>query len=150
MKLFRLFIVTSFFCSSLFINASSYRPRREDPRYRTIFVQTANNKKIPCNADQNIDYFFQQCRHQGDCKGEQLTLLFDQYEIKEGTQAANKRFNEYNTNTKEAFVQELRDNRSEQNSSAVQTQTNNNAAARDFFGIMAVLGFLGLIATAGR
>src|SRR5258708_7406193 len=110
MKLFQLLIISSVFCSSLLVDAS-YTPRREDPRYRTIFVQTANNKKISCSADENIDYFFQQCRNQGDCTGGQLTLLFDRYEIKEGTEAANKCFNEYKTTTKEAFVQETHDNR---------------------------------------
>ncbi|MFA5998411.1 MAG: hypothetical protein WC747_00110 [Candidatus Babeliales bacterium] len=113
MKLFRLLVVSSLLCSSLLVHASNFifeicssRTPQGQAHYRTIFVQTANNKKIPCSADQNIKYFFEQCRHQGDCKGEQLTLVFDNYEIKEGTEAANKRFNEYKTNVKEAFVQE--------------------------------------------
>ncbi|HSW75991.1 MAG TPA: hypothetical protein VLG50_03040, partial [Candidatus Saccharimonadales bacterium] len=110
MKVFHLFMITSLFCSSLFIHASQPK-HTQDPRYRTIFIQTANNKKIPCNADQNIEVFFQQCRLQGDCKGPQLTLLFDRWEIKEGTPAANKRFNQYNTTVKEAFIQESLDNK---------------------------------------
>ncbi|MCX5923961.1 MAG: hypothetical protein NTZ68_00850 [Candidatus Dependentiae bacterium] len=125
MKLFNLLIAVSLFCLSPLIEAS-YRPRKEDPRYRTIFVQTANNKKIPCSADQNIAYFFEQCRFQGDCKGQQLTLIFDFYEIKEGTPAANKRFNEYNTNSKEAFIQEVHDNRAASNNQPTQTAPTQN------------------------
>ncbi|MFA5998412.1 MAG: hypothetical protein WC747_00115 [Candidatus Babeliales bacterium] len=127
MKLFHLFIAVSLFCSSLFINASY---RKEDPRYRTIFVQTAINKKTPCSANQNIATFFEQCRRQGDCKGEILTLLFDNYEIKEGTDAANKRFNEYKTTVKEAFVQEVH-HRSEQ-ASPTRAQFDVATSQRDF------------------
>ena len=132
MNLFRLLMVTSLFCSSLFVSASY---RREDPRYRTIFVQTANNKKIPCSANQNIAVFFGQCRYQGDCKGEQLTLLFDNYEIKEGTEAANKRFNEYKTNVKEAFVEEFHDNRFAPTTPAPSAPQNNDGSY--FAGIVA-------------
>ena len=137
MKLFRLLVVSSLLCSSLLVHASNFifeicssRTPQGQAHYRTIFVQTANNKKIPCSADQNIKYFFEQCRHQGDCKGEQLTLVFDNYEIKEGTDAANKRFNEYKTTVKEAFVQEVH-HRSEQ-ASPTRAQFDVATSQRDF------------------
>ncbi|HSW76021.1 MAG TPA: hypothetical protein VLG50_03190, partial [Candidatus Saccharimonadales bacterium] len=70
-------------------------------------------------------------------KGPQLTLLFDRWEIKEGTPAANKRFNQYNTTVKEAFIQESLDNKALHNSTTTQTNnstaTNNDTRVQDFF-----------------
>jgi hypothetical protein len=99
MKRFQVFLLTFVLYSSVQIFAA-----RQKPESRTIKVQTPSGAMMPCSADETPEMLFRQCRQQRNCSGDQLTLLFVTFEIKEGSQAAKKQFNQFETRLCEAFV----------------------------------------------
>ena len=65
-----------------------------------IEVEAPNGRIKKCSLNETPAYFFRKCRNSGDCPNNApMTLQFGNFEIKENSQAANKPFGSFNTDS---------------------------------------------------
>ncbi len=65
-----------------------------------IDVEAPNGRIKRCSPNDTPAYFFRKCRNCGDCKdAAPMTLNFGNFEIKEGSRAANRSFGSFNTDS---------------------------------------------------
>lgn len=65
-----------------------------------IDVEAPNGKIKRCSLNETPAYFFRACRNSGDCKNNApMTLKFGNFEIKEDSQAANRPFSSFSTDS---------------------------------------------------
>ncbi len=63
-----------------------------------IEIEAPNGKIKKCSINETPAHFFRSCRNSGNCINDRpLTLKFDFFEIKEGTQDANRPFGSFGT-----------------------------------------------------